>query len=344
MKIHHKSSAAAGYRRRQRQYFLAAGILFLMAVFLAGFMLTYGKTVYSPLTVWKVLLGEQIQGASFSIRTLRLPRMLGAVLCGLAFGLAGNTFQKLLGNPLASPDIIGISSGASVAAVFGLLVLGLDGSQVSLLAVAFGLLISVLIYCLARSNGFSNGKLILTGIGVQAFLSAVLSWMLLKASEYDVPGALRWLSGSLNGVKMDDIPPLLAAVLLAGLSIALLNRHLTALQLGETYGITLGVSVNKTRLLLICCSLILVAFATSVSGPIASVAFLSGPVASKLSGEGRSNLLTSALVGAVLVLAADLAGQFAFSSRYPAGVITGLLGAPYLLFLLLRMNRKGGPL
>lgn len=341
MKAYETNPVTAGYHRRQKRCLLTTTVLLLLVLLLAALMMTYGNTVYSPATVVRVLLGEQIQGAAFTIRTLRLPRMLAAILCGFAFGMAGSTFQKLLGNPLASPDIIGVTSGASAAAVLGILLLGLSGAAVSFLAVASGILVSGLIYGLSQGGVYSNGRLILTGIGIQAFLNAAVSWMLLRASEYDVPTALRWLSGSLNGVSMESIPRLAVTVLLSGGAILILNRHLMILTLGDAYAATLGVPIKRIRLLLILFSLLLVAFATSVTGPVASVAFLSGPVASRITGGSQDNLTASALTGAVLVLASDLVGQFALPSRYPVGVVTGILGAPYLLFLLLRMNRKG---
>ena len=312
------STITVGYRKRQRRYVFTALTLLFLTLLLACIMMVCGNTVYSPKTVLRVLSGENVEDAVFTIKTLRLPRMLTAILCGLAFGMAGNTFQQLLGNPLASPDIIGVTSGASVAAVFGILVLKLDGGTVSLMAVFSGLLVSALIYFLSQGGGFSNARLILTGIGMQAFLSAVISWMLLKASEYDVANALRWLSGSLNGVKLENVPRLTLVVFGAGGAILLLNRQLSMLL-----------------------ALLLVAFATSVTGPVASVAFLSGPIATRLSGNGKNGMLTSALTGSTLVLASDLIGQFALPSRYPVGVVTGILGAPYLLFLLLQMNDKG---
>ena len=335
------STITDGYRKRQRRYVFTALTLLFLTFALACIMMIYGNTIYSPKTVLKVHSGEDVEGAVFTIRTLRLPRMLTAILCGLAFGMAGNTFQQLLGNPLASPDIIGVTSGASVAAVFGILVLKLNGGTVSLMAVFSGLLVSVLIYFLSQGGGFSNARLILTGIGMQAFLSAVISWMLLKASEYDVANALRWLSGSLNGVKLENVPRLALVVFGAGGAILLLNRQLSMLQLGEAHAVTLGVNVRRIRLALILLALLLVAFATSVTGPVASVAFLSGPIATRLSGNGKNGMLTSALTGSTLVLASDLIGQFALPSRYPVGVVTGILGAPYLLFLLLQMNDKG---
>lgn len=335
------SAITAGYLKRQRRYILTTGILLLLTLSLAAVMMLYGNTIYSPETVLRVLSGTDAGGAAFTIRTLRFPRMLTAILCGMAFGLSGNTFQQLLGNPLASPDIIGVTSGASVAAVFGILILKLDYGIVAVMAVFSGLLVSALIYFLSHKNGFSNTRLILTGIGMQAFLNSIISWMLLKASEYDVASALRWLSGSLNGVKMDTVPALAAVVFTAGLGILLLSRHLLILQLGEAHAVTLGIPVSITRLLLILLALVLTAFAASVTGPIASVAFLSGPIAARISGRGRSSMLAASLTGSILVLISDLVGQFTLPSRYPVGVITGILGAPYLLFLLLRINHKG---
>lgn len=335
------SAITAGYLKRQRRYILTTGILLLLTLSLAAVMMLYGNTIYSPETVLRVLSGTDAGGAAFTIRTLRFPRMLTAILCGMAFGLSGNTFQQLLGNPLASPDIIGVTSGASVAAVFGILILKLDYGIVAVMAVFSGLLVSALIYFLSHKNGFSNTRLILTGIGMQAFLNSIISWMLLKASEYDVASALRWLSGSLNGVKMDTVPALAAVVFTAGLGILLLSRHLLILQLGEAHAVTLGIPVSITRLLLILLALVLTAFAASVTGPIASVAFLSGPIAARISGRGRSSMLAASLTGSILILISDLVGQFTFPSRYPVGVITGILGAPYLLFLLLRINHKG---
>ena len=335
------SAITAGYLKRQRRYILTTGILLLLTLSLAAVMMLYGNTIYSPETVLRVLSGTDAGGAAFTIRTLRFPRMLTAILCGMAFGLSGNTFQQLLGNPLASPDIIGVTSGASVAAVFGILILKLDYGIVAVMAVFSGLLVSALIYFLSHKNGFSNTRLILTGIGMQAFLNSIISWMLLKASEYDVASALRWLSGSLNGVKMDTVPALAAVVFTAGLGILLLSRHLLILQLGEAHAVTLGIPVSITRLLLILLALVLTAFAASVTGPIASVAFLSGPIAARISGRGRSCMLAASLTGSILILISDLVGQFTLPSRYPVGVITGILGAPYLLFLLLRINHKG---
>lgn len=229
-----------------------------------------------------------------------------------------------------------------MAAVFCILVLKLSGFVVSLVSVLFGLLVSVVIYLLSRGGQFSGGRLILIGIGVQAMLNSVISTMLLKANQYDVPGAMRWLSGSLNTMSMTDIPRLALVVMVFGTITVLLGKYLQILELGEQSAVALGVRTDLTRMLLIGSAVVLTAFATAVSGPVAFVAFLSGPIAKRLVGSGKSHALPSGLVGALLVLIADFIGQFALGIKLPVGVITGILGAPYLIILLIRMNRTGG--
>lgn len=331
-----------GIARRRIRFLTVTILLAALTIMLAGFMLILGNTFYAPNTVIRALLGEQIQGASFAINTLRLPRMLTGLFVGLAFGIAGNTFQTMLRNPLASPDIIGVTSGSSVAAVLCILVLNISGTIVSVAAVISGIFVAALIYLLSKGGSFSGGRLILIGIGIQAMLNAVISYLLLKANQYDVPAALRWLSGSLNGMQMKDVPGLFTVVILFGFVILMLGRHLKILELGEQSAITLGLNADRTRLLLVLCSVFLIAFATAVTGPIAFVAFLAGPISGRLVGRGSSNVLPAGFVGASLVLGADIIGQFAFDIRFPVGIITGILGAPYLLYLLIRINRTGG--
>lgn len=331
-----------GFQNRKKRWITVTIILLLLTIFLATLMMTLGNIYYSPRTIIKVILGEEIKGASFTINTLRLPRMLAGLLVGIAFGMAGNTFQTMLRNPLASPDIIGVSSGSSVAAVFCILILKISGNMVSLISVISGLFVAGLIYILSKGGSFSGGRLILIGIGIQAMLNAMISFLLLRANQYDVPGAIRWLNGSLNGIQMKNIPGLFIVVIVFASLLLVLGRQLKILELGEQSATTLGLNTDMTRLLLVMSSVFLIAFATSVTGPVSFVAFLAGPIARKLVGNGSSNVITSGLVGSILVLGGDLIGQFAFDTRFPVGIITGILGAPYLMFLLVRMNRRGG--
>ncbi|NLU52468.1 MAG: iron chelate uptake ABC transporter family permease subunit [Clostridiaceae bacterium] len=334
-------TVSLGFRRRKARRLLVVFALSAVVLALCSAALYLGNTKYPPDVIFRVLLGEEIKGASFAIRTIRLPRVLIGMLAGMAFGMAGNTFQTMLGNPLASPDIIGVTAGSSVAAVFCIIFLQLSKTVISIAAVVTGVAIAALIYFLSYRGGFSGPRLILIGIGVQAMFNSVIYFLLIRANQYDVPAAMRWLSGSLNGMQMKDVPLLLVIVTVFGYILTALSRYLNILELGEQSAITLGVKTDKVRMLLVISSVILIAYATAVTGPISFVAFLAGPIASRLAGRGSSNVIPSALTGAVLVLMADIIGQNLFDTRFPVGVITGILGAPYLIYLLIRMNKGG---
>lgn len=331
-----------GYLKRKKRTIFITLLLLIITITLCFTMLIIGKEKYSIETVIRVLIGEEIEGANFAISIIRLPRMLSGLLVGISLAIAGNMFQTILRNSLASPDVIGISTSSSAAAVFCILVLNYSGVIVSIISTIFGILISILIYMLSKGNVFSNNRLILIGIGVQTMLNALISYIMVNANEYDVPEALRWLSGSLNGIQMKSIPSLLIITIIFTFIILILEKHLKIMELGEDLSITLGVNTNLVRIILIISSVFIIAFSTSVTGPIAFISFLSGPIAKKLVGTGSKNLFISGLIGAILVLSSDLIGQFALNTRYPVGVITGILGAPYLLVLLIKLNKKGG--
>ncbi|MGP9538810.1 FecCD family ABC transporter permease [Brachybacterium sp. AOP43-C2-M15] len=335
---------AAVRRRRGRRAALTIGAL--TAAILAVFCLTLmvGRTTYPPAEVIAVLQGQDVPGASFTVGRLRLPRAVLAVLAGACFGLGGVTFQTMLRNPLASPDIIGISSGASAAAAFGIVILGLSGPAVSLLAIVAGLAVALAIYLLSYRGGVVGTRLILVGIGISAMLTSLTDWVLSKAGQWDLQEALRWLTGSLNNTSWEQALPVLAALVVLGPVLLSRGAELRATQLGDDTAQALGVRVGRTRLVVVVAAVGLIAFATAASGPIAFVAFLAGPIAARIVGPGSSPLLPAAAVGALLVLVADLVGQFATGTRYPVGVVTGVLGAPYLLYLIVRVNRRGSSL
>ncbi|ETT77026.1 transport system permease [Paenibacillus sp. FSL R7-277] len=331
----------AGRRQRQRRGLIVTSLLAVLACVLCCAMLLLGNTIYPASEVIRALSGEELKGVSFAVNVIRLPRMLAGLFAGFAFGIAGYTFQTMLRNPLANPNVIGITSGSSAAAVYCIVILQASGAVVSVASVIAGLATVLLIYVLSRGRTFSIGRLILIGIGLQAMLDAVISYLLLIGSEKDIPSAVRWLTGSLNGSQMRELPPLMIIVLICSPIIILLGKHLSILELGEQSATSLGVRTDRTRIALIVSSVCMVAMATATTGPIAFVSFLSGPIAKRLVGTGASSIIPAGLVGVNLVLASDLIGQFAFEYRFPVGIITGLLGAPYLIFLLIRMNRKG---
>lgn len=338
------SVVIAGRRRRRKRHVFVSLVLAGALIALAITALMVGNTFYSFAEVMQVILGETVPGASFAVGELRLPRTALAILAGLAFGVAGICFQVLLRNPLASPDIIGVTQGASAAAVVLITVFQLSGLIVSTGALIGALAAAGLIYLLAYRSGFSGTRLILIGIGIAAMLQSVVAYSLSRASQWDIQTAMRWLTGSLNNASWDDVLPVLLASVVIWPFLVLRASALTKLQLGDDSAAGLGVRVNSTRLTFIIGAVCLLAVATAATGPIVFVAFMSGPIAARLVGPGANLLAPSALVGALLVLGGDLVGQFAFDTRYPVGVITGVLGAPYLIYLLVRTNQSGGSL
>ncbi len=335
---------ALARRGRQRRAALAVAALLLAILVVFSLSLMVGRTIYPPGEVLRVIAGQEVPGASFTVGRLRLPRAVLAVLAGACFGLGGVAFQTLLRNPLASPDIIGISSGASAAAAFGIVVLGWSGPAVSLLAILAGLGVAALIHLLSYRGGGAGTRLILVGIGIAAMLHSLTDWVLTRAGQWDLQEVLRWLTGSLNNTSWSQVAGVLPALLVLGPLLLSCSRDLRATQLGDDAAQALGVRVGRTRLLIVVTGVGLIAFATAACGPIAFVAFLSGPIAVRIIGPGASPLLPAALVGALLVLVADLVGQYATGTRYPVGVVTGVLGAPYLLYLIVRVNRAGSSL
>ncbi|MFF0174279.1 FecCD family ABC transporter permease [Micromonospora profundi] len=329
-------------RTRRRRVLLAVLATLVVAAFAVSLMA--GRTFYPPADVLAVLSGEDVPGASFTVGTLRLPRAVLAVLAGACFGLGGVTFQTMLRNPLASPDMIGISSGASAAAAFAIVMLNLGEAGVSAFAIVVGLAVALVIYLLSFKDGVAGIRLVLIGIGMAAMLDSLTAYVLSQAAEWDLQEALRWLTGSLNGVTWKQVTPVAVAMVVLAPVLLGQARNLAMMQLGDDTAAALGVRLERTRILVIVAAVGLISFATAATGPIAFVAFLSGPIAARLVGPVGSLLLPSALVGSLLVLVADFVGQFAFDTRYPVGVVTGVLGAPYLIYLLIRTNRAGGSL
>lgn len=326
--------------RRQRRllFWLVTGVLLACGLMIA---LLLGQTGYSLSTLLAVLWGENIPGASFTILELRLPRAVLAVLAGGAFGLGGAAFQLLLRNPLASPDIIGISAGASAAAVFCIVVMGITGPIVSVLAVAAGLGVALLIYLLAWRGEVTGTRLILIGIGISAMLQSLTAYSLSRAPAWSLQEALRWLAGSLNGASLDQALPMALVLLLCGIILLWRLPDLEVMRYGESAAMALGAKVRLTKVTVILAGVGLVATATAATGPVSFVAFLAGPIAARLTGRDGSVLLPAFAIGALLVLICDFTGQFLLPARYPVGIITGVLGGPYLVYLILRENRKG---
>ncbi|WP_030171585.1 FecCD family ABC transporter permease [Spirillospora albida] len=288
------------------------------------------------------LWGGGDQGTVLIVRTLRLPRALIGLLAGAAFGMSGAVFQTLTRNPLASPDMIGITQGAGTAVVAGI-VLGVGaGLGTQTLGLGGALLTALLIYALAWNRGTTGFRIVLVGIGVNWVFVGATQYLIVKAKVYQAQQAVGWLVGNLNGRGWESVRPLAIALAVLVPVMLLLSPWLRSLQFGDQVAGGLGVPVQRARLALLCAAVGLVAFATAAAGPVAFVALAAPQIALRLAGTPRPPLTASALCGALIVLGCDLTAQRLFADlELPVGVVTGVLGAPFLLWLLVRANRSG---
>jgi iron complex transport system permease protein len=290
--------------------------------------------------VLATLAGDGHQADRFIVIDVRLPRALVAALAGAALSVSGAIFQILVRNPLASPDIIGITGGASLAAVT-VFVLGASAALVPLAAFGGALVASALLYALAWRGGLSPYRLVLVGIGVEALGTAGIFYVLIRGRIEDVHQAAVWLVGSLNSRAFTDVWPLVAGLAVLAPVVALLARSLDALALGEDQARALGVRVERARLGLVVAAAGLAAIAVAAAGPMVFVAFIAPHIARVLTrASGAAVLPAAALCGALLVLASDLVGRLLLSpTEIPVGIVTSVLGAPFFLWLLYRASR-----
>ncbi|MGW8568383.1 FecCD family ABC transporter permease [Isoptericola sp. NPDC055881] len=335
------SPVAAPRARRRRRLTIVLATLAVLLVAVATLALTLGEASLSPGRALAALVGVGSDVDVFVVHRLRLPRLETAVLAGAAFGLAGALFQTTLRNPLASPDILGIASGASLGAVWALLVAGLTGLAVSGAAFAGALVVALLIWLFAWRRGLHSIRFVLVGVGFAYLCSSLLAWLLASVDVREAQSALLWTVGSVADVRGVELLTLAVAVLVLGAGVALVSRWQSPLALGDDHARALGVPVDTARVVSLLLAVGLVATATSFVGPLAFVALVAPAIARRLVDDGGAALTASVLTGALLVLAADVVGQhLLFGIEAPTGIVTGLIGAPYLLWLLATDGRK----
>ncbi|GJF06669.1 FecCD family ABC transporter permease [Pseudonocardia sp. D17] len=321
------------------------------AVLVVGAALNIGRGEF-PISVGEVLsvlFGGGDQAQRFIVLDLRLPRTLTGALVGGALAVAGAILQAVARNPLAAPDIIGITMGASAAAV-AVIVLSSGFGAVGALAGAVGLPVAALlgglltatsIYVLAWRRGVHGFRLVLVGIGMNAILYALVNWLLIAAQVYEAARAQVWLNGSLNARGWEHVVPVGVALVVLVPAALVLAHVLGGLQFGDDTARGLGIRVDAARTALLVVAVGLAAVATASAGPIAFVALVSPQIAQRLVGAPRPPIAASLMVGATLVVLSDLVARTAFgAAELPVGVITAVLGAPYLLHLLVRHGRE----
>ncbi|MDQ0379229.1 FecCD family ABC transporter permease [Amycolatopsis thermophila] len=275
---------------------------------------------------------------------LRVPRAVTGCLAGACLAMAGALTQTISRNPLATPDILGVTGGASAAAVtvivFGggaySLTSGFTTLGVPAAALVGGLVAAVAVYGFSWRHGVDGFRLILVGIGCGAVLTALTGWMLILASINSAAQATVWLVGSISAVSWDQAIPLLVLAALLIPAALTLPRTLAVTQLGDDAAAGLGVRIQSARLGTIAVAVGLTGAAVAAAGPVGFVALVTPQIMLRLAGGSRPPLVASALGGALLVQATDLLGRTAFSWEVPVGLITAAIGAPYLIWLLLR--------
>ncbi|NUO41344.1 MAG: iron chelate uptake ABC transporter family permease subunit [Streptomyces sp.] len=314
---------------------LVCAVLAVLATCTTVLAVGTGSYELSPPDVLRTFAGNGPPGAEFIVLDLRLPRALVALLVGFGMGMAGAVFQSLTRNPLGSPDIIGFGNGASAGALVAIVFFDAGDPQTAVGAVCGGFATAAAVYLLAWKRGVHGFRLVLVGIGASAVLGAATEFLYVRADIGKAAQAASWTIGSLNARDWGDVRiGALGLALLVPLVLAY-ARRLTVLEMGDDTAGALGVSPERSRLVLLCAGTGLTAMAVAAAGPIPFVAMAAPQLARRVTGAAGPNILPAAWTGALLVSAADLAVQrVTGSALLPVGVFTGVAGGAYLAWLL----------
>ena len=321
----------------------AACLCMVAATLVVGVFAISTGDYHIPLgEVVRTLLGGGTRSTYFIIETLRLPRVLTAILVGAALGVSGAIFQSLSRNPLGSPDIIGFTTGAATGAVLEILVFHGSTQAIALGAIVGGVATALVVYLLAFKRGVQGYRLILIGIGISAMLASVNSYLLTRANIDDAETAQVWLTGSLNGRGWEHVRPISIALAVLLPAAFLLGRQMRMLEMGDDAAQALGVRAERARLQLLLVGVALTGVAVAAAGPITFVALAAPQLARRLTHAPGVGLLSSALMGMFLLSLSDYAAQRVFPSvQLPVGVATGAVGGVYLAWLLAHEWRSG---
>ncbi|KMK75232.1 FecCD family ABC transporter permease [Alkalihalobacillus pseudalcaliphilus] len=315
-------------------------ILFFMNVLLFLSSLSIGSDWIHPIEVVKHLVGQGNPQYDFVINVWRLPRTLLAIFVGCALAVSGLILQGIIRNPLASPDIIGITSGGSVGAIvfIGYFMGAVSIQWLSLAAIIGAAIVATLIYLLSWSKGVTPIRLVLMGIGISAIMNALVTMLMVMSDTAITTKSYLWLTGSLYGASWSDIQLMFPWLLLCLLLTYILARTMAVKELGDDIATSLGVKVQIYRVIFLAISVVLAGIAVAFAGGIGFIGLMAPHIARTLIGRSFAGLIpVSALVGSFLVMAADLIGRSAFlPSDIPAGVFTASIGAPFFIYLLYR--------
>ncbi|MFF7451453.1 MULTISPECIES: iron chelate uptake ABC transporter family permease subunit [unclassified Streptomyces] len=330
-----------------RPWLVGVTLLLAVSVFLL-FCLSIGIGDF-PISLPRVIatiLGRGERVDEFVIMDLRMSRAMAGLVVGIALGVSGAVTQSVARNPLASPDVLGITGGAGAVAVFLVTVSGGTAGAIantvglSTAALAGGFGTGLLVYFLAWRRGIDGFRLILIGISVTAVTEAITTWLLATADIRDVARAQGWLVGSLDGRSWDEVRVALWCTLALLVVVGCVAFQFKPLHFGDEVAAGLGVRYSMVRAVMLLCAVLLAGAAVSAAGPVPFVALVAPQVAMRLARFPTPPLVASALVGALLLIGSDLVARTALPVSLPVGVVTAAIGGPFLVYLLVRANLR----
>lgn len=329
-------SASLSVRRAATRRRRVVVVTVVVAVVLAAAVaISVGDYPITPDRLWATLTGSGTRIEQYVVFQVRAPRAAMALVAGAALGAAGALLQSFLGNPLASPDLLGISGGSGLAAVSAILLLGTTGPLVAVFAFVGGSAVAVLLMLAGRSLRDGGFRSILAGIGVSFLTSALINLMMVRAKIEEAQVALLWLTGSLASTPWWQVLVVLVVFVALVPALIVASRWLPLVQLGRETAHGLGVASGPVRVVVVISAVLLTAVTCAFVGPISFIALCAPAIARALLRHGAVGVGTSAVVGAALLLAADLVAQYALPGMaVPVGIVTGAVGALFLLWLL----------
>ncbi len=321
---------------------IIAFILFLLMISLAFFALTTGKFPIEFSTLIDIVVGQSEGGIKEKIvMDIRLPRLLTAMGVGAALGISGAIFQSISRNVLGSPDVIGFTTGAATGALLQIIIFNGTVVDIAISTLIGGMATALIVYLLSLKNGVMSGyTMILIGIGIGAILHAFNGLLLVKGNIDNAIMANLWLAGSLNARTWQHVYPTFIGLLILVPLIIFYAKSLTLMEMGDDMAQQLGVHVGRVRWVMIFSAVLLASLATASAGPIAFVALAAPQLVIRLSQSGKLPIVGSALMGSLLLLSADVLSQsLPINITMPVGLMTGVIGGLYLLWLLTRKQR-----
>ncbi|MHA0287662.1 FecCD family ABC transporter permease [Mycobacterium sp. C3-094] len=338
---HHTLAIGGVAVRASRRAVITVTLLLAGVVLIAVLAVGLGKYHVAPLDVLSVLAGTNTSFDRVVVLEWRLPRMLMALLVGAALGLSGAIFQAITGNPLGSPEIVGVNFGAYTGALTVLATVGSGYYGVAAGALVGGLVTAVLVYALSFQRGVAGYRLIVVGIAIGAVLNSVNQWIVIKLDHHTAVTAAVWQQGTLSGLSWAQVVPMSVCVALLVSALLALGPQLPVLQLGDDAAGALGLRPDRARVCYLVVGVGLVAVACATAGPITFVALAAPQLARRLTASPGVALVPAAAMGAALLLVSDVIAQQLFSdNELPVGVVTVSLGGCYLIYLLVTQARK----